>query len=289
MMRWMPHRIFLNMLKIREGFVMNMAFGAVPKVVPLGIFFLIMILGVKIQQTHEQWDSLLSGLFSLEGGEAQAADTPTKSKPAVALVKPPESRKSQKEVPAIPIPSVAHTRVSEASSSNPRAGEPGLPHVGESTQVAPSFDILNLSIGEFQVLQDLAKEQKNLVNQKVQIEKKAHLLKILETRVSEKIHQLEQTVQTLDKLVKQQENQEKAQLSELVKIYENMKPQEAAQILATLNPRITLALVGHMRGSKASAILANLPPAQAGQITTALAQKIQAVKDFESLEGRGVR
>ena len=89
--------------------------------------------------------------------------------------------------------------------------------------------------------------------------------------------------------MKQQENQEKAQLGELVKIYEGMKPQEAAQILATLNPRITLALVGHMRGSKASAILANLPPAQAGQITTALAQKIQAVKDFESLEGRGVR
>src|SRR4029077_8684916 len=64
-----------------------------------------------------------------------------------------------------------------------------------------------------------------------------------------------------------------ARTQSLVKIYETMKPADAAQILSQIEMPIVLQMFSHMKEAKAAPILAAMDPMKAEAITSALAQK----------------
>ena len=76
-------------------------------------------------------------------------------------------------------------------------------------------------------------------------------------------------------LIKGYDAQENAKFQSLVKIYENMKPKEAAKIFEQLDMPILLDVVERMKEQKVSPILAEMDPSKAKTVTTEMAQQRQ--------------
>ncbi len=70
--------------------------------------------------------------------------------------------------------------------------------------------------------------------------------------------------------------EEDARLRSLVRIYEAMKPKEAAQILQRLDMDVLLGVVERMKDAKVAPILANMDPERAQTITALLADRRMA-------------
>ena len=78
---------------------------------------------------------------------------------------------------------------------------------------------------------------------------------------------------TIEQLLKKHDIQQEAKLKSLVKIYENMKPKQAARIFDRLDLGILLDVVERMRESKTAPIMANMTPARAKSVTAALVSR----------------
>lgn len=59
-------------------------------------------------------------------------------------------------------------------------------------------------------------------------------------------------------------------LLQLTKVYESMKPKDAAALFQTMDPNFAAGFLGRMSSENAAAILAGLPPQQAYQVSLAL-------------------
>ena len=77
----------------------------------------------------------------------------------------------------------------------------------------------------------------------------------------------------LDKVLALYNQQEDAKIRSLVKIYENMKPADAARIFDELDLPIMLEVVDKMSERKAAPILANMNPLKAKELTVELADQ----------------
>jgi flagellar motility protein MotE (MotC chaperone) len=64
-------------------------------------------------------------------------------------------------------------------------------------------------------------------------------------------------------------------MQNLVRIYESMKPPEAARIFSNLDMPVLLQVVRQMKPARSAAILAEMPPERAKEVTTALSQKFE--------------
>ena len=100
-----------------------------------------------------------------------------------------------------------------------------------------------------------------------------NLLAATETRIDQKIVELKSLEDSVKSLLKKYEEQETKRLLSLVKIYENMKPKDAARIFEQLDIDIMLLVAERMKESKIAPILAKMNPAKAKLITVELATR----------------
>lgn len=129
------------------------------------------------------------------------------------------------------------------------------------------------SAAEVDVLQSLSKRRDELDLREQQIEKRAALLKATEGEVEKKITELDKVKSELMTLLNKQKTIEDERINSLVKIYEGMKPKEAARIFDTLDMGILLSVMGKMSERKSSMIIANMNPEKARILTTHLAEQ----------------
>ena len=175
-----------------------------------------------------------------------------------------------------------------AAGDNANAGEqPGEP-AGEGAQLgsldAPSgvagqglfqmpADPLTMTDEEVTLLQALAKRRDEIERRTRRVEEREALLQAAERRIEEKVDTLKQLQQRIEDLLNQHETQTEAQYRSLVKIYENMKPKDAARIFEELEMDILLPVVERMKERKTAPILAKMNADRAKEITTELAQR----------------
>ncbi len=107
------------------------------------------------------------------------------------------------------------------------------------------------------------------------MEMREGLLKAAEKRVESKIAELKSLQETIDNLIRKYNEQEEAKMQSLVKIYESMKPKDAARIFERLDMEILLEVVERMKERKSAPILADMDPARAKSITVELARRRQ--------------
>jgi hypothetical protein len=100
------------------------------------------------------------------------------------------------------------------------------------------------------------------------------LLAAAQKQVDEKIAQLKEIQSKLDAMLAQRDDAQKAQLIALVKMYENMKPADAAKIFEELDRRILADVAGGMKPAKVGAILAAMNTAKAQELTALLANRL---------------
>ncbi len=151
------------------------------------------------------------------------------------------------------------------TASAPSDGAPSSP------PRAPAKDPLLLSPSEISILQQLSERRATLDQQTAELAQREALLKATEKRLDDKIAKLADMQKAIAAADQKHNQEEDARTQSLVKIYETMKPKDAAQILEQLDMPVALTLIGHMKESKTAPVLSAMTPAKAKAITTALA------------------
>jgi flagellar motility protein MotE (MotC chaperone) len=159
---------------------------------------------------------------------------------------------------------------SSASAAEPAGGDgDGEPQEEQQTSGFP----VDFTPAEVAVLQDLANRRNELLAFEKELESRDRLLNAAEGRLDKRIGELQQLRDSIEILVREYTDQEKADLQSIVKIYESMKPKDAARILEDLEMRILLGIMEAMKERKSAPILAAMGAKRAREITAELARK----------------
>ena len=128
--------------------------------------------------------------------------------------------------------------------------------------------------GEADVLHGLSDRRNELDARENDLTLREQLLAATQKQVDEKIGELKGIQAKLDVMLATRDDAQKAQLGALVKMYENMKPSEAAKIFDKLDRRILVDVAGGMKPAKVGAVLAAMDPARAQELTALLATRL---------------
>jgi flagellar motility protein MotE (MotC chaperone) len=129
------------------------------------------------------------------------------------------------------------------------------------------------SPAEVEVLQSLSKRRDELDKRQKQIDQRESLLKVAESEVDRKISELNKIKKELEDLLGKQQTAQDERMISLVKIYEGMKPKEAARIFDTLDMSVLLPVISRMKENKTAPVLAAMDPEKARQVTIKLAEQ----------------
>jgi flagellar motility protein MotE (MotC chaperone) len=132
-----------------------------------------------------------------------------------------------------------------------------------------------MSQTELDVLQKLSERRTTLDGRERDIERREALQKAAEDQIERKISEMKTLQHTIEGLLRQYNDQEDNKMRSLVKIYENMKPKEAAKIFEQLDMSILLEVVERMKEQRVAPIMAEMDPSKAKNITSELAQRRQ--------------
>ncbi len=130
-------------------------------------------------------------------------------------------------------------------------------------------DPFSMTDEEIDLLQALAKRRRELDLRAHELEQREILLRAVEQRIEEKVGGLRA-------LLQQREQQTDDQYESLVKIYESMKPKDAARIFEEMDLAVLMPVVERMKERKTAPILAKMSPVKATAIITQLAQRRRA-------------
>lgn len=239
-----------------------MIFGL--RILPLTIVMAMLMLVVKVSDLV-RGGSELSAQFLVGPVVAetkQPEEAPAATPPAAAEAKPAEqgehgeAKKAGKGKKDDPQPEIKGTLATERPEGT-----------GERRFTPAELDLL----------QNLAKRRAELDKWEQNVQLKENLLSASEMRVNEKLEQIDALKKELSVLLADYNKQEDSKIGSLVKIYENMKPADAARIFEEMDMPVLLEVVNKMAEKKAAPILANMTPRKAKQVTEELAQHRKTV------------
>ena len=124
---------------------------------------------------------------------------------------------------------------------------------------------------ELAVLQDLSERRETLDAREQAIIEQEALLQVAEQRIDEKIAELHLLRDELEGLLTSLSAQQDAQMESLVRIYETMRPGDAAAIFDGLDMVVLLDVLQLMSERRSAPILAAMNPERARQVTAELA------------------
>jgi len=214
---------------------------------PVMIFFAVMMLTVKI-------NNIWSGLDSLD-------DAPIEVAGAVA--------QTQDQVVDEPQEEGVEEPVDEGLADE---GTDGAFEEEEETSRLITDDPTLLTPAEIELLQHLAVRRDELNAREQELDMREGLLRAAESRIDKKIAELEGLRETISGLIKTFDEQQDQKLQSLVKIYENMKPKEAARIFEDLELDTLLEVAERMKERKLAPIMAKMDPQKAREMTVELRQ-----------------
>lgn len=148
-------------------------------------------------------------------------------------------------------------------------------HATKKKGVGDTFDPTSVTQAEFQVLQRLANRRAEIDKLRQDVALRENLLAATEKRLNAKLAELTGLKKRIQELLKKHDKQQEAKLKSLVKIYETMKPKNAARIFEQLEMDILLDVVERMREAKTAIIFAAMDPAKAKAVTSRLAERRQ--------------
>lgn len=165
------------------------------------------------------------------------------------------------------------------------AAKSSKPSKGKEVGVGDEFDPSSVTQAEFQVLQRLAKRRNELDRLQADLALKEKLLGATEKRLNSKISELDQLKQLIQSLLKKHDAEQEKKLKSLVKIYETMKPKNAARIFERLEMEVLLDVVERMREAKTAPIFAAMDPTKANAITMRMADRRELPSPTAAVEG----
>jgi flagellar motility protein MotE (MotC chaperone) len=125
--------------------------------------------------------------------------------------------------------------------------------------------------GERAVLLDLRQRRQELDAREAALTARESVLAAAEQKLSARVAELQALQKKLEALDTERKQREDANWQGLVKLYENMKPRDAATIFDDLDMPVLLQVVDRMKEAKAAPVLAAMQPDKARELTAKLA------------------
>ena len=124
---------------------------------------------------------------------------------------------------------------------------------------------------EAKVLLDLRARRQELEERETALAGRESVISAAEQKVSSRVDELKSLQQKLEGLDVNRRQQEESAWQGLVKVYEMMKPRDAAVIFNELAMPVLLPVIDRMKEAKAAAVLSLMTPDKARDVTTQLA------------------
>ena len=239
------------------------------RVIPATITIAMMLMCVKIVDVLHGTEALAEqNLPPVEKKEIPAK--PAEANAGETAAPPASAEKNAEEKPKEDKP-VAETAKKEEEKEEKKGDKekknPALSEVAGDT-VDHRFTPV-----EVELLQNLTRRREELDRWEKNIEIKEAALDATEKRLDDKIAQIDAMKKEVGGLLAQYNEKEDTKIRSLVKIYESMKPKDAARIFDEVEMPILLLVIDKMSEKKVGPILAEMEPKKAKQITVQLAEQ----------------
>ena len=133
-----------------------------------------------------------------------------------------------------------------------------------------------LSPAELQVLQSLGSRRGQLDQREQDLDVQTQLLTAAETKLDAKLQALANMKAELQKLLDDGDQKKAGEIDALVTVYSKMRPRDAADRMALLDDSVRLPIAAKMKPAALSAIVGQLPPTAAKELTEKLAGRFES-------------
>ena len=133
--------------------------------------------------------------------------------------------------------------------------------------------INNMTRSEMNLLKELAKRREKLEKDKKDLNTREQILNATENKIDQKVLDLKALQVQLEELMKKYEQKENSKILSLVKIYETMKPKDAAKIFNELEMPVLLKVVSNMKEVRVAPVIASMEPTKARELSIELSKQ----------------
>lgn len=121
------------------------------------------------------------------------------------------------------------------------------------------------------MLDAFQQREARIAEQEAALRKRMKALRVAEEEVDKKLAALEDAEAKLSATIALAETASEGDLDRLTKVYESMKPKQAAALFEEMEPAFAAGFIGRMRPESAAAIMAGLTPEAAHMFSVVLA------------------
>ena len=167
-------------------------------------------------------------------------------------------------------------------------------HASDAGSAPPTKDVMPTDVqadsdglyspAELQLLQSLSARRTELDKREKDLDMREQVLKVTEKRLEEKMAEIKKVQDEVNTALKSYDDKEDAQLQSIVKVYEQMKPADAARIMNTLDMPILIEVAQRMSERKIAPIMASMDAATAKKLTMELATRKPLLANGQSEE-----
>lgn len=260
---------------------------SMPRILPLVGIALGGVLAINALAGARDLPGMLSGARAWAEDAAAPAKPAKKAaakKPADAKAADPAAAVAPAAAPTAPAIPGGATATAAAGSATDAAATAGLPPptIQPKGVCAPTAAELakeaGLSPAELQVLQNLGARRGQLDQREADLSTQLGLLAAAEAKLDAKAKVLTALKSDIQGLLAQADGREQAEVDRLVKVYEGMKPKDAAARMAILEDGVRLPIAAKMKERSLSAIVGQMAPADAKKLTESLAHRFAAAQ-----------
>lgn len=229
------------------------------RLLPMVIFFSTLTLTVRVGDIWEGVDGALNSTVSVSSSEALAQ---VQGGAATDAGMP---------------PALDGAGITTDMMAGEGGGDGAMPLMPSEDRAAMAARMLAddptlLTQTEIDLLQRLAERRVEIDARAKELETRTAMLAAAETRIDGKIQEFKSLQATIESLVKDYDQQQSKKLLSLVKIYENMKPKDAARIFEELDMDTLLQVAERMKERSLAPVMAKMNPQRARDITVELNQ-----------------
>ena len=161
---------------------------------------------------------------------------------------------------------------SQPTARLPGAAPAASPPTAPAALPVPAPGPPPVSDSERALLQDLRARRGELEQRAAGVAEREGMLSAAEKRLDVRLNELTDLQHRLEQLDAARKQREEADWQGMVKVYETMKPRDAAAIFNDLDLPVLLQVLDRMKAAKAAVVLGAMQPERARQVTAQLAQ-----------------
>lgn len=175
---------------------------------------------------------------------------------------------------AVPLP--GSPEAIAAAANQQALAQQSLPKLACPTSPTELARDAGLSPAELQVLQSLGARRGQLDQREQDLDVQGQLMGAAEAKLDAKLQALANMKAELQKLLSDGDARKAAEVDNLVAVYAKMKPAAAAQRLSLLDDSVRLPIAAKMKPAVLSAVLGQMTPTDAKEITEKLAGRFES-------------